>query len=519
MVARREKIYIAILTAALLGVLLLLSLLGWHLWRESVVAEERRLGQLARNLGEETEAAIIDAREMLDWLNGVTVAPCTPPHLELLQETAIARPHIRAISYRQAAQRQCGVGFIQGLELTPPRASRIYDTGVIAWWPGPATAVGGVELFLMRYGEHDVAIDPRLLLNAGPLDDQQAGLWVEGLLMATRPSDAELPEPSSLQPGLTMDRKNDRILARFSLGTLFPIDIVAVQPIGQFWQRYLPTLVTTALLGLLAVGLWLFGLTRYSRHHLSLAAELKAAIEHRQIRVLYQPIVELATGRCVGAEALARWTREDGDEVSPDVFVPIAEKAGLVSELTQAVLEGILRELGGQLKEFPSLSINLNLAPEDLATDSLAEKLSTALKAIGVPASAIKLEITERALIATDPARRQIQALRTQGHQIAIDDFGTGYSSLSYLESFDLDALKIDKSFVDGIDNGEATGSIITHVIDMAKSLDLDIIAEGIEHSHQADWLRNRGVGLGQGYLFSKPLSAKHFTAFYREQH
>ena len=517
MLARRDKIFFGILGATILGALTLSVLLGWYIWRESVGTEERRLEQLSQRLGQETEQAIIDARNLLERLNERATGPCDTAHLTMMQEIAVARPYIRAIGYWRAAERLCGAGFIQGVSFTPPKASRIYDSGVIAWWPSKATEVGGVQLFLMRFGNHDVVIDPRLLLSVGLPNDQMAGLWVENLPMITTPPNAIFPPLESLKQGITVNRSTQQMISRFSLGTLFPIDVVAIQPMSEFWERYLPTLIAAGILGLLLIPLWVFAVVRYSRQHLSLAAELRDAITSNQLRVNYQPIVDMSDGRCLGAESLARWTRDNGEVVGPDIFIPIAEEAGLATDLARAMLHGILRDLGDLLRECPDLSINLNLSAQDFQTDRLFTHLETELKSAGLATSAIKLEITERALVDSDTARQRIRTLRQQGHLVAIDDFGTGYSSLSYLESFELDALKIDKSFVDAIENRAVTSSVIVHVIEMAKSLNLAIIAEGVECDHQVDWLLSQGVTLGQGYLFSRPLTARQFIAFHQK--
>jgi len=335
--------------------------------------------------------------------------------------------------------------------------------------------------------------------------------------MAATPWDANLPLPQSLAVGLTVDRQNDRMVSRFSLGTILSIDIVAVEPIGAFWARYWPTLVVTACLGLLLAAVWMMIVMRYSRHRLSLTTELRRVLAQGRLQVDYQPLVELSSGRCIGAEALARWVREDGEVISPDVFVPLAESAGLVSEITSAVLAATLRDLGELLREVPGVCINLNLGPEDFGDESFAIELASSLKNAGVACASIKLEITERSLVDSERARSQIHDLRALGHQIAIDDFGTGYSSLSYLESFELDSLKIDKTFVDAIETEAVTSNVITHIIEMAKSLGLATVAEGVEHRHQVRWLLSQGVEYGQGYLFSKPLSASLFLRFFRD--
>ncbi|WP_241505832.1 EAL domain-containing protein [Parahaliea mediterranea] len=528
--ARRERAVLIALLIAMAGVISLITLLGWYLWRESVVAEEQRLGTLAERLGHQAEDALVDARSLLQDLNASPLVRCSPAHIATLQQEAIARPYIRAIGYWQAAERRCGVGFVQGAALTPPSASRIYDNGVVAWWPSPDTAVGDVELFLMRLGDHDVAIDPRLLLDAGALDDpsagqlpgqeggqessQQAGLWVEGLLMVSVPANARVPAPDTLPPGLTIEGGNGRILARFSLDTVFPMDVVAVQPSRQFVQRYLPSLATASLLGLALVVLWVLVVLRVSRRRLSLTAELRSAIDSGAIDVVYQPIVDLQSGRCVGAEALARWQRAGGEHISPDVFIPLAESGRMITNLTLTLLERVAGELGGLLREQPGFTVNINLSPQDLEDARLPQSLDRVLTDAGLPANALKLEITERALVDSDTSRQLLAELRRRGHQLAVDDFGTGYSSLSYLESFELDTLKLDKAFVDAIETHAVTSSVIIHIIEMAHSLQLNMVAEGIESEHQARWLAANGVQLGQGYLYSRPLPARAFRRY-----
>ncbi|WP_018861518.1 MULTISPECIES: EAL domain-containing protein [unclassified Thioalkalivibrio] len=511
MASRRDKVLFAVFGVTVLGLLIPLLLLGWYLWQGSVVAEEQRLDELSQRLGEQTERAIIDTRDLLDKLNTIEATPCSTEHLNKLQNAAMSRPYIRAVGYWRAVERECGAGFVQGDALTPPQASRIYDSGVVAWWPGPSTKVGGVELFLMRYGQYDVAIDPRLLLTPGLLEDQKVGLWVESMPMVAHPSGAVLPNYHAFEPGLTVDRAEQRVVSRTSLGTLFPIDIIAVQPMAQFWQRYLPTLAGVGSLGLTLVGLWLFLILRYFRHQLSLASELREAIAHDQLQVVFQPIVDLETGACQGAEALARWRRENHETIGPDVFVSLAEETEQGTDLTLAILRCVLRELGPQLRDRPDCPVNLNITGQDLASTRFSEALERELENARVPACAIKLEITERSLLNTDDVRQRIKALRTRGHRIAIDDFGTGYSSLSYLESFELDTLKIDKTFADAIGHEAVTSNIISHIIVMARSLKLNIVAEGIESGHQVEWLRQQGVGFGQGYRFSRPLTADAF--------
>jgi sensor c-di-GMP phosphodiesterase-like protein len=513
---RRGRIVVGAFAAALLGSAILLAATAWFLWQQSVADEATYSRNLAATLGRRSENIIVDTRDLLARLDKLAMPRCSKEHLQALQDAAISRPYIRGIGYWRATERVCGIGFLPDGGLKPAHADRVYDTGVVAWWPSPQTEVGGVQLFLMRYGDHDVAIDPRMLLDLGPMNDRQAVLWVESLRMSAIPWTATLPVPGTLPIGVTIDRKHGRVLSHYARNTVMPIDVVAMEPIDNFWARHAQTLAIGAGIALLLIVAWIDLILRYSRNRLGMAAALRLALAKGQIRVHYQPVIDLANGRCVGSEALARWTLGNGDVVSPDVFIPVAEQAGLVQEVTLSVLRNVVREMKPVFAEFPGTSVNLNLSSDDLKNGRTGQELAKILASEGLSPGTIKLEITERALLNTDISRAMIHAFRDIGHQIAVDDFGTGYSSLSYLQSFELDVLKIDKSFVDAIGTEAATSHVIVHVIEMAKGLRLITVAEGVETREQMQWLVEHGVDFGQGYLFSKPIPAGEFHEFLR---
>lgn len=513
---RRNKVFFGFSAAVLIGSLLLIGTAAWFLWRESIRAEERAVEDLARQAGQRTEAIIVEARQLLQSLNERSVIPCSDTHLGIMDRAAFNHAHILAIGYWQAAERLCGAGFSQAIQLKPPRADRIYDNGLIAWWPGEQTRVGGMELFLMRHGRYDVAIDPAQLLQATPARGRRIGLWVEGRRMAAAPWEADLPVPESIPEGLGVDHATGQIVSRFSLGTVLPIDVVVVEPVGLFWDRYWYAASAAGGLVLLLIAFWVYGVFRFTRRRLGLAAELRESLAQGQIEARYQPIIELESGRCIGAEVLARWHRDDGEQVNTETLVSVAEHAGLVPRITLAMLDASLRDLGPLLRSNREIRINLNLAPEDLESPSFSEALDQRIRQAKLPAHSIKLEITERALLNSETTRRIISELRSRGHDIAIDDFGTGYSSLSYLESFELDTLKIDKSFVDAIGTDAVTSNVIYHVIELAKGLQLETVAEGVETEEQAAWLHGQGVRYAQGYIFSRPLTAGRFREFLR---
>ena len=163
----------------LTGILMLFASTAWFLWQSSILAEEKQVGMLAQAFATRVEEIITGSIEMLDDMNSAEESRCSREHLQRMNEAAMAYPFVKAIGYWRAEERQCGVGYIQVMELRPPRADRIYDSGVIAWWPSEHTEVGGIRLFLMRFGDHDIAIDPGLLLAEGQLRDRQAAILGE----------------------------------------------------------------------------------------------------------------------------------------------------------------------------------------------------------------------------------------------------------------------------------------------------------------------------------------------------
>jgi diguanylate cyclase (GGDEF)-like protein len=247
------------------------------------------------------------------------------------------------------------------------------------------------------------------------------------------------------------------------------------------------------------------------RRH-DLKEELAKAIEREEILVEYQPIVSLETGRISAAEALVRWQHPIRGLVSPSEFIPLAEETGLIREIGRHVLTQACRQARrwrlADVNETP-LRLHVNLSAAQLRDPDLIATVRAALEDSGVPPDRLALEITESQLLgdaATSAAR--FRELRALGVRISLDDFGTGYSSLSYLHSLPLDSLKIAKPFVDGLVDHGRDASFIGVIVDLARKLQLDVIAEGIETPAQLHALRELGVELGQGYLLGHPAPA-----------
>jgi EAL domain-containing protein (putative c-di-GMP-specific phosphodiesterase class I) len=240
--------------------------------------------------------------------------------------------------------------------------------------------------------------------------------------------------------------------------------------------------------------------------------ELAKAIEREEIVVEYQPIVSLATGRISAAEALVRWDHPVRGRVAPSEFVPLAEKTGLISVLDRHVLREACRQARRwQLAETVDepLRMHVNLSVAELRDRDLVPDVLAILNESGLAPHQLVLEITETQLLDADDSGARFRELRDLGVRIALDDFGTGYSSLSYLHSLPVDSLKIAKPFVDRLTGDGRDAGFIGMILDLARTLELEVIAEGIETSAQLQALRELGAGLGQGYLLGRPSAAK----------
>jgi diguanylate cyclase (GGDEF)-like protein/PAS domain S-box-containing protein len=240
-----------------------------------------------------------------------------------------------------------------------------------------------------------------------------------------------------------------------------------------------------------------------------LERELQGALAGGELRLVYQPVVDLSDERVVGFEALLRWHSPTLGIISPDRFVPVAEDLDLIGDIGSWVLHEACAAAAAWRREYPAavgLTMAVNVSAVQLASPDLVDQLTGALAASMLPASALVLEVTETALV-RDPegAARRIAALRALGVRLALDDFGTGYSSLSYLRQFTVDILKIDRSFIGTIDAG-VLPAIVRGLIDLGRTLDLEIVAEGVEHEVQRDLLRAAHCELAQGHLFAAPM-------------
>jgi sensor c-di-GMP phosphodiesterase-like protein len=510
-VQRFRIIAVAVVLAAIGAIAPIVMMLHVS-WTLAVKAEHDRLDGFASQTITRANRVYAETRDALHAIHGSDAEPCSTPHIERMRVLTIDTPSVHEIGYFEDRLLKCtSWGPTETrIEQTPSDYTTADGLGVtINMQPlvshgKPMTAIQykDYNALVDRMRFVDVIVDPGIRLAIASED---------GDLIATlNDPDPHLLKSIIAEPRNGMDQHNLFSVARGD-GWM----AIATQSRGEMLsnlrREQMLLLPIGAFIAVFIVGIvvWL------SRKRLSPLGELTFAVQKREFIAYYQPIVELKTGRCVGAEALVRWRRPDGTIVQPDLFVPLAEQSGLIRAITDQVIEAVVADLGDLLVAERSLHVAINLSADDVKTGRVLPVLQNALARSDVWPQQIWLEATERGFVDIASARTTIARARQLGYSVAIDDFGTGYSSLQYLQGLPLDALKIDKSFIDTIGRNTATSSVTSHIIDMAKALNLYLIAEGVETEAQAAYLRARNVDFAQGWLLGKAQPAEQFKAFY----
>jgi diguanylate cyclase (GGDEF)-like protein len=256
-----------------------------------------------------------------------------------------------------------------------------------------------------------------------------------------------------------------------------------------------------------------------ARRRFSIETELRRALDKDQLRLFYQPLINLKTGEVAGFEALARWDHDERGEIGPTEFIPVAEEAGLILQLGRWAMESATQALADwdrQAGEKLPFYVSVNLSAIQVARDDVAEMVESALRSSGIGGDRLTLELTESSIV-QDPVRatRVFNALKALDTTLAMDDFGTGYSSLAYLQRLPIDILKIDKSFVSGMMVDPDAVAIVRAVLSLAEALGMSTTAEGIETVELATTLATLGCSSGQGFYFAKPLEPDEALKFW----
>lgn len=468
------------------------------------------LDQFALRNRASIEASSTEGRRVLDKINSSPYPHCSAAELDYFDGLLFRSEYLKDIGRIRDGQIACSASF--GLLDIRQRAARpqplfMRKDGISVYRDPLPFRTDGLTTIAIQRGEGYIVYNPYNLKS------------MASLVMHFTVSDSDAPGSQARRLGGDVPPFQNLVLVREGSGMLagslyatrcsvrYSSCVTAFMSIPEALRiehgEMRGYIVISAFFGAL-LGLACSVLYRRTR---SMAQQLRRAIRHETLDVHYQPIFELATRRIVGAEALARWTDQDGRPVSPDVFIKVAEENGFVGEITRLVLRRILRDLKILLLVQPDFRVNINIAAADLASSAFLPMIETALDAEGIAPEHLGIELTEGSTARLPAAQRTILCLRNMGHVVNIDDFGTGYSSLAYLQDLSVDVIKIDKAFTQSIGTGSVKVSIVPQILSMAAALNLDVVVEGIETEEQANYFAKLGQPVYvQGWLFGRAM-------------
>ncbi|MCB1577311.1 MAG: EAL domain-containing protein [Xanthomonadales bacterium] len=438
----------------------------------------------------------------------VDADPCSDARLQLMREIGLSSSYLEVVGYVADGRLICsslgrhGDGIPLGpMHYVSARGAIVRTSVDLGLHQG--------ERFLVLEREHCAAALHIEMLTDIFMDRDDVGLGLLGQrgtqLMSSRgPFHPDwIPRLAGARSVAQLD---DRYLLVTQPSTKFDAIAYVAIPAAYLRERLISAAMILAPLAIILGTAITVGVLRIARQRFSMIAVLRTALRRRELILHYQPIVELASRRVVGVEALLRWPLRGGRGFGPDLFVPLAEHGGLAPQLTRYVLGCVAADAPRLLEELPDCYVSVNLASSDLHSEAILDALRLLLSDSGMRPSNLLIEATEHSFLDAGRARPIVAAIRDMGVRVAIDDFGTGYSSLSHLANLQIDLLKIDKVFVDAVGTDSVTSQVALHIIDIAETLGMKIIAEGVETELQARFLRDHGVQFAQGWLFHRAM-------------
>ena len=507
-----------LVAAVLAAVLLPPALLVWLSFRLESRALRDDLERRARSAAALTDALLSGAESLLTRLGGRWDGSCTPETAESLRAALEHGSGIRGVALFDAELRPvCSAGAAPA-----PLQSSVRDAlgrDARAVWEGEAPR-GLLRLALrIPVGAAEATLDADPIARAlselaGGGSDAVEVRGVAGpvLSLAGSPGPRTLALPLRLL-GPFVGARDETAVASCAGGDVTVLLRAGREAQLAAWGETLPLLVAIGLgFGAGAAALVLLA----GSPGAALTRQLRGALRRGELEVRYLPIVEVTSGRCVGAEALLRWRHAREGLLSPDLFIALAEETGLILPITEWLMRRVARDLPDGLREPDRFYVAINLAGAHLRDPGTVAAVLRAFAGSQLGPKSLVFEVTERELIddANGTARNVLEALQGWGATIALDDFGTGYSNIATLRRFRLDHLKIDKSFVEGIGTGSVAETVVDTLVELGRKLDMTVVAEGVERQEQVEYLVERGVRHFQGYLFSRPLPLKELVAF-----
>ena len=521
MVSKRLKIALAV-TVALAAIAIPVGLSILVARQQATERERMRVLTYARDVLHRTEAMLGQIETGVERLEQAGESdPCSLRSLDVMRRVDLGSGFIQAIGRVDGNRMACAsIGDAIGAGFDLGAADSVSPRGVKTRYRVRFPFAPDQEFLVIQLRDYAAIIHKGLTLDSTTADPQVslANFSSSARRIAASRGVVRTEWIDALQGRHEVSfRDGDHLVAvvlsrSYYAGAIAAIPKQAIAAQTRSFARILvPIGVLAGLLALLAIGY-------IARLQQAMPAIMRAALRNHEFFMQYQPIVDLESGAWVGAEALVRWRRPDGEMVRPDIFIQVAEDSGVIRKITERVLELIERDIVDLFGRYPDFYISINLSSADLHFAGTVDALRGLAEATGARHGNLVVEATERGFLRGDLAREVIQGLRDTGIQIAIDDFGTGYSSLSLLNTLPIDKLKIDKAFVDTIGAGAATSQVVAHIIEMARDLDLEMVAEGVQDEAQASYLREHGVRFAQGWLFGRPMGILELMAALRER-
>jgi len=469
--------------------------------RTELRAYAQRLVGHADLLGKETTAVLVDVA-------GSRQTPCSEADIAFMQglihETRFLRDaaRIRDNNFICTARR----GKIEPPkpitavpDLTTSKGSRIFRNA--------ANLIGDDLANAVLFQKSGVFIDDRAFFDAPELPmhystfaidpDTHAAFLMFGNSLSLRPEQI-LGQQEGIRNG---------ILFTSACSRTFPMCQVASISVEDLLSQRRSLQVALAAFGSVAGLLFALMATLFLRRQRTLDKQLRRAISRKELYLVYQPIIDLPSSEICGAEALVRWKSSTGENITPDIFIPVAERGGFIGEITRLVIRRATSELAPLCRRNSAFYVSINIAAADLTDPAVFSELDQCISRMNIPASSVALELTERSTSQHAIVRQALTRLRERGHRIFIDDFGTGYSSLSYLHTLHVDGIKIDRSFTATIGTEAITAAIVPQILALAAALNLAVVVEGVETAAQAAYFSASDRPMSaQGWYFSRPL-------------
>jgi sensor c-di-GMP phosphodiesterase-like protein len=482
-------------------------------------ASQAELTRYAHHLQDKADTLALEVRTTLSvTIPNDNLPFCSDQELAFMRRIVYDSPHIKDIGRNRDGRLVCTAAVGRLPSPAPVQATKIVIRDMHIFIGLPLLMSPAAKGVVVEYHGASVVLNPYTydVLDRPPMTEtgliyDRSGQHLYRVFGHEEPlSDAEV---IAARP---MERSG--VVYQPLCSAFYSVCVVAAEPRASMTAGDRTHFAGFLIFGGLFGGFFAISVIFFFSRQRTFQRSLRRAIRKGEISIVYQPIVDLATGSIVGAEALARWRNDSGEDVPPELFVAVAEQKGFIHELTRFMICRSVEEIAGLLLQ-DGFQVTINITAMDLRDPAFFSNLEGCMNYSGIRPAALGLELTERSTAEQSLVAPALARLKAAGHAVYVDDFGTGYSSLAYLHQLEIDAIKIDRTFTSTVGTEAVTASVVPQILDMARRLELRVVVEGIETQKQADYFRQAGEGsegiLGQGWLFGKPVPAAEFKRLF----